>query len=37
METELLLFVVTLCVAGAIAGITSGLFGNGGGFVVVPA
>ncbi len=26
-----------LCAAGAAAGITSGLFGNGGGFVVVPA
>jgi uncharacterized membrane protein YfcA len=37
MEVELLLFVATLCVAGAIAGITAGLFGNGGGFVVVPA
>jgi uncharacterized membrane protein YfcA len=37
MEVELLLFVGTLCVAGAIAGITAGLFGNGGGFVVVPA
>jgi uncharacterized membrane protein YfcA len=37
MEIELVWFVVTLCLAGAIAGITSGLFGNGGGFVVVPA
>ncbi|MFT6086096.1 MAG: putative membrane protein YfcA [Glaciecola sp.] len=37
MEVELLWFVATLCLAGAIAGITSGLFGNGGGFVVVPA
>lgn len=37
MEVELVLFVLTLCVAGAIAGLTSGLFGNGGGFVVVPA
>jgi uncharacterized membrane protein YfcA len=37
MEIELLLFVVTLCATGAIAGITAGLFGNGGGFVVVPA
>jgi uncharacterized membrane protein YfcA len=36
MEVELL-FVATLCVAGAVAGITAGLFGNGGGFVVVPA
>ena len=37
MEVELLWFVATLCLAGAIAGITAGLFGNGGGFVVVPA
>jgi len=37
MEIELLWFVVTLCITGAIAGITAGLFGNGGGFVVVPA
>lgn len=37
MELELLLFVVTLCITGAIAGLTAGLFGNGGGFVVVPA
>ena len=28
---------VALCGAGAIAGITAGLFGNGGGFVIVPA
>ncbi|MEM7541763.1 MAG: sulfite exporter TauE/SafE family protein [Pseudomonadota bacterium] len=26
-----------LCLAGAMAGITAGLFGNGGGFVIVPA
>ena len=37
MEIELLWFVVTLCITGAFAGITAGLFGNGGGFVVVPA
>jgi len=37
MELELIAFVAALLVAGAIAGITSGLFGNGGGFVVVPA
>jgi len=37
VEIELVLFVLTLCLAGAVAGITSGLFGNGGGFVVVPA
>ena len=36
-ELEVITYVVTLCAAGAIAGITSGLFGNGGGFVVVPA
>lgn len=34
---EISLFIVLLCLAGLIAGITSGLFGNGGGFVVVPA
>lgn len=37
MEVELIWFVLTLCFAGAIAGLTAGLFGNGGGFVVVPA
>ena len=37
MEIELLWFVITLCITGAIAGLTAGLFGNGGGFVVVPA
>jgi uncharacterized membrane protein YfcA len=37
LEIELVLFVLTLCIAGAVAGVTSGLFGNGGGFVVVPA
>jgi uncharacterized membrane protein YfcA len=35
--TEIIALVLTLCAAGAIAGITAGLFGNGGGFVVVPA
>lgn len=34
---ELLLFIITLCCAGAVAGVMSGLFGIGGGFVVVPA
>lgn len=34
---ELVLLGVALLVAGAIAGITSGLFGVGGGFIVVPA
>lgn len=37
MELEIVLFIATLCAAGALAGITAGLFGNGGGFVVVPA
>ena len=35
--TEILGLLLTLCAAGAAAGITAGLFGNGGGFVVVPA
>ena len=34
---EILGLLLTLCAAGAAAGITAGLFGNGGGFVVVPA
>ncbi|AQQ68951.1 permease [Microbulbifer agarilyticus] len=34
---EISLFILLLCAAGLIAGITAGLFGNGGGFVVVPA
>ncbi|MFI2812245.1 MULTISPECIES: sulfite exporter TauE/SafE family protein [Microbulbifer] len=34
---EVSLFILLLCLAGLIAGITAGLFGNGGGFVVVPA
>ena len=34
--TEALLLIVTLLVAGAMAGLTAGLFGNGGGFVVGP-
>lgn len=37
LMTELLGLLLTLCAAGAAAGITAGLFGNGGGFVVVPA
>ena len=36
-EIEILALLLTLCAAGAVAGLTSGLFGNGGGFVVVPA
>ena len=34
---EGLLLASTLLFAGAMAGLTAGLFGNGGGFVVVPA
>ena len=34
---EILILLVALIAAGSIAGITAGLFGNGGGFVVVPA
>ena len=34
---EVLLFIALLSAAGIIAGLTSGLFGVGGGFVVVPA
>lgn len=34
---EIAALLTTLCGAGAVAGITAGLFGNGGGFVVVPA
>ena len=37
MNIELLWFFLTLCAAGGVAGITAGIFGNGGGFVVVPA
>ncbi len=37
MEFEMLAFLAALLGAGAIAGVTAGLFGNGGGFVVVPA
>lgn len=37
MGLELLAFLACLVGAGAIAGVTAGLFGNGGGFVVVPA
>ena len=37
MELEFLGISLLLATAGAVAGITAGLFGNGGGFVVVPA
>lgn len=37
MSSDLLLFLAALVAAGALAGVTAGLFGNGGGFVVVPA
>lgn len=36
-EIQTFALLICLCGAGALAGITSGLFGNGGGFVVVPA
>ena len=34
---DVLLLLLALFAAGSIAGVTAGLFGNGGGFVVVPA
>ena len=34
---EIFGLIVLLMTAGAIAGITAGLFGNGGGFAIVPA
>ena len=37
MGIDVIPLFLTLAFAGAIAGITAGLFGNGGGFVVVPA
>ncbi|WP_395344651.1 sulfite exporter TauE/SafE family protein [Ningiella sp. W23] len=37
MDIDIVLFVITLCCAGAVAGLMAGLFGIGGGFVVVPA
>lgn len=37
MNVEFIWFVLTLCAAGSAAGLTAGIFGNGGGFVVVPA
>jgi uncharacterized membrane protein YfcA len=37
MEADMLIFLVLLLGAGAFAGLTAGLFGVGGGFVVVPA
>ncbi len=36
-QPEVLGLIVAMCAAGAVAGITAGLFGIGGGFVVVPA
>ena len=35
--TELLMLGIALFAAGGIAGVTAGLFGVGGGFIVVPA
>ncbi len=37
IDLELLSLLAAMCLTGAVAGLTSGLFGNGGGFVVVPA
>lgn len=37
VDLEVVGLVVAMCGAGAVAGLTAGLFGNGGGFVVVPA
>jgi len=37
LQPEVLGLILTMCVAGAIAGVTAGLFGIGGGFVIVPA
>ena len=37
METQLIVLIGLLALAGAFAGVTAGLFGNGGGFVVVPS
>ena len=34
---EIFGLIVLLMTAGAVAGITAGLFGNGGGFAIVPA
>jgi uncharacterized membrane protein YfcA len=37
IDLELLALLATMCLTGAFAGLTAGLFGTGGGFVVVPA
>jgi len=37
LQPEIIGLILTMCAAGAIAGVTAGLFGIGGGFVVVPA
>jgi uncharacterized protein len=37
IELELVSLLAVMCLTGAVAGITAGLFGNGGGFVIVPA
>ncbi len=37
MESQLVILIGLLALAGAFAGVTAGLFGNGGGFVVVPS
>ena len=37
LQPEIIGLILTMCAAGAVAGVTAGLFGIGGGFVVVPA
>jgi uncharacterized protein len=37
IELELVSLLAVMCLTGAVAGVTAGLFGNGGGFVIVPA
>lgn len=37
IELQLVSLFAAMCLTGAVAGVTAGLFGNGGGFVLVPA
>jgi len=37
LQPELLALIASMGLAGAVAGLTAGLFGVGGGFVIVPA
>ncbi len=37
IHLDLVTLIVVMCLTGALAGVSAGLFGNGGGFVVVPA